>query len=140
MTVLGRIFNTIRRHLHTRLHSPPSRDPQAPAEPVLPLEEEARVRDLSRTLASELFAHLLLELPAYRMDLSGFYRTGDIESLAKCTHKLRGAVVYCDAPELLHGLNELQQALKTGDTESIDINYARTINIIDNTLADSGQR
>jgi len=134
MTVIGRIFSTIRRRLHALLHAPASHDP-----PVLQQEEERRVRSLTRTLSSELFAQLLLELPAYRADLSRFYRTGDIEHMASCTHKMLGAVVYCDAPELLYRLSGLQQALRTGDTPSIDNHYTRAINIIDKTLADSGQ-
>ncbi|MGB5305937.1 MAG: hypothetical protein WBO57_06825 [Gammaproteobacteria bacterium] len=134
MIVGGRVYRTLRRHLRALLDPPVPRDP-----PVRSPEAADRFKGLAQTLSSELFAHLLLELPAYRTELSGHYRSGDIEGLGTCTHKLRGAVVYCDAPELLQGLSDLQQALKTGNTQSIDACYARAINAIDKTLADSGQ-
>ena len=139
MTVIDRLFSAIGRRLGRRLNSQASPDPRVTAEPVLQQQSERRIRDLTRTLSSELFAHLLIELPAYRKDLSGFHQSGDIEGLGACTHKLLGAVAYCDAPDLLHGLSGLQQALKSGDDRAIDFHYTQAINIIDKILADSGQ-
>ena len=132
--MIRRLLQAIRHGFHALRHGPATREQHG-----LQQAEERRVRDLTRTLSSELYAQLLLELPVYRMDLSGFYRSGEYESMAECTHKMLGAVVYCDTPELLHGLSGLQQALRSGDTPSIDNRYARAINIIDRILADSGQ-
>ena len=49
-------------------------------------------------------------------------------------HKLLGAVVYCNAPELEEALRELRLALKTEDQHTIDVYHERAINALDSTL------
>ena len=70
---------------------------------------------LSGKLASELFARLLLELPEHRRDLQSAYRDGNNERLDRSAHKLLGAVVYCELPELATALRELKQTTGSGD-------------------------
>jgi Hpt domain len=93
---------------------------------------------LSGRLASELFARLLLELPEHRRDLQAAYRDGDSEQLAGAAHKLLGAVVYCDLPQLTEALRELKRTIVSPDAGQKEPAYLRTIRLIDDLLARSG--
>jgi HPt (histidine-containing phosphotransfer) domain-containing protein len=93
---------------------------------------------LSDKLASELFARLLLELPEHRRDLQSAYRDGNNDQLARATHKLLGAVVYCDLPELAATLRELKQTTNSVDAGQTAAPFARTIRLIDDLLSCSG--
>jgi HPt (histidine-containing phosphotransfer) domain-containing protein len=95
---------------------------------------------LSDKLASELFARLLLELPEHRRDLLSAYQDGDNEQLARATHKLLGAVVYCDLPELAATLRELKRTTNSVDAGQTAAPFARTIRLIDDLLSCSGYR
>jgi HPt (histidine-containing phosphotransfer) domain-containing protein len=95
---------------------------------------------LSDKLASELFARLLLELPEHRRDLLSAYQDGDNEQLARATHKLLGAVVYCDLPELAATLRELKRTTNSVDAGQTAAPFARTIRLIDDLLTCSGYR
>ena len=90
------------------------------------------------TLASELFARLLLELPGHRREMQSAYRKGDDEQLARATHKLLGGVVYCELADLATALRELKQALSAGDTAQTGAAMSKTLRIIDDLLACSG--
>jgi len=92
-----------------------------------------------QSFSSELFAELLIELPEHQGNFLQAYQSGDLQSLKKHAHKLLGAVVYCDAPELESALRALQQALAT-TPDTIDLCYTRLINTINNTLSYSGYR
>jgi HPt (histidine-containing phosphotransfer) domain-containing protein len=93
---------------------------------------------LSDKLASELFARLLLELPEHRRDLQSAYRDGNNDQLARATHKLLGAVVYCDLPELASALRELKQTIGSGDAGLTGPAFGKTLRLIDDLLACSG--
>lgn len=93
---------------------------------------------LSGKLASELFARLLLELPEHRHDLQLAYRDGSDEQLERSAHKLLGAVVYCELPELASALRELKQTIKSGDDELTGPAFGKTLRLIDDLLACSG--
>ena len=92
-----------------------------------------------QSFSSELFAELLIELPEQQGKFLQAYQSGDLQSLKNHAHKLLGAVVYCDAPELETALRALQQALAT-NPDTIDLCYTRLINTINNTLSYSGYR
>jgi len=93
---------------------------------------------LSDKLASELFARLLLELPEHRRDLQSAYQVRNNEQLERSAHKLLGAVVYCDLPELASALRELKQTIKSGDDELTGPAFGKTLRLIDDLLAFSG--
>jgi len=93
---------------------------------------------LSNKLACELFARLLLELPEHRRDLQSAYRDGSHEQLERSAHKLLGAVVYCELPELASALRELKQTIKSGDDELTGPAFGKTLRLIDDLLACSG--
>jgi HPt (histidine-containing phosphotransfer) domain-containing protein len=101
-------------------------------------DREPDFDDLDRTLSSELFARLLLELPAHRRRFAAAYRSGDTAQLGRHVHQLLGCAAYCDTPELVDGLQELRRALKTADRRLIDVQYARAIDAIDSILRYSG--
>ena len=107
--------------------------------PPLP-EDDLELNRLGRRFSNELFARLLLELPAHRSTMDTAYKTGDYRRLRQSVHQLLGATAYCDAPELDAGLRELRLALQTGDRDTIDLYFIRAINLIDSTLRYSGYR
>jgi HPt (histidine-containing phosphotransfer) domain-containing protein len=88
--------------------------------------------------SSELFASLLLELPEHRQALLNARAGEDISELGRCTHKLLGAVVYCDLPELAGALRALQQAIRCEDTDAITPACNASIRAIDTVLSKSG--
>jgi HPt (histidine-containing phosphotransfer) domain-containing protein len=96
-----------------------------------PLETDENFR-------SEMFVQLLLELPAHRRDIAGAWQAGDVQRLRSCVHRLLGATVYCEAPELEAALRELRHALHTGDTASIALQHAHALEAIDTALSCSG--
>lgn len=93
---------------------------------------------LSGKLANELFAWLLLELPVHRRDLQSAYQDGNSEQLARAAHKLLGAVVYCELPELARTLRELKRMIGTGDAGQTGPAFGKVIRQIDELLACSG--
>jgi HPt (histidine-containing phosphotransfer) domain-containing protein len=93
---------------------------------------------LSGKLASELFARLLLELPDHRRDLQSAYRDGNGEQMERASHKLLGAVVYCDLPELAAALRELKQTTASGDAAQTGPAFGKVIRLIDELLDCSG--
>jgi HPt (histidine-containing phosphotransfer) domain-containing protein len=90
------------------------------------------------SLASELFARLLLELPDHRRELLLAYQDGDDARLARAAHKLLGGVVYCELAELAAALRDLKQALGAGDTGHTSAALNKVIRIIDELLTCSG--
>jgi HPt (histidine-containing phosphotransfer) domain-containing protein len=93
---------------------------------------------LSGRLSSELFARLLLELPEHRRDLQSAYQDGNGEQLERAAHKLLGAVVYCDLPQLAAALRELKQPTVSRDTGRAGSAFGQVIRLIDELLAYSG--
>ncbi len=103
-------------------------------------DESAVTARTCDTLASELFARLLLELPVHRREMQSAYRNGNDEQLARAAHKLLGGVVYCELADLATALRELKQALSAGDTAQTGAAMGKTLRIIDELLACSGYR
>ena len=108
-------------------------------QPPLP-EADLELTRLRHRLSNEIFARLLLELPAHRWTMDAACKTGDYRRLRDSVHQLLGATAYCDVPELDAGLRELHRALQTGVRDTIDHHCIRAINLIDSTLHDSGYR
>jgi len=99
---------------------------------------EHPARDMDDDFSSEMFVQLLLELPVHRRDIAASWQAGDLPRLRSCVHRLLGAVVYCDAPELEDALRELRRALHSGDATGIALQHARALEVIDTTLSGSG--
>lgn len=123
-----------------RVLTPSGPPVQRPDKPPPRPEDDQELGRLGRRFSSEIFAHLLLELPARRSSMDAAYKTGDYRRLRDSLHQLLGATAYSDTPELDAGLRKLQLALQTRDRASIDLNFTRAMNIIDNTLRCSGYR
>jgi HPt (histidine-containing phosphotransfer) domain-containing protein len=92
---------------------------------------EDYLHDFEDTFSSEMFVQLLLELPAHRRDIAASWQAGDLQRLRSCVHRLLGAVVYCDAPELESALRELRSALHSGDASRIALQHAHALEVID---------
>ncbi len=88
--------------------------------------------------SSELFAGLLLELPEHRQALLDAHASHDLNELGRCTHKLLGAVVYCDLPELAGALRQLQQAIRSEDDSAVTPCCSASVQAIEALLARSG--
>ena len=90
-------------------------------------------------LAGELLARLLLELPEHRRVLLAAFERNELERLMDCTHKLLGAVVYCDLPQLSAALRTLRQACDDGERERIRPAFHSAIRALDDVPAGCGQ-
>lgn len=101
-------------------------------------DDERQPDAINRKFSREMFARLLIELPAHRQAMSTAYAAGNQRRLRDCVHQLLGAAAYCDAPELEDGLRELHLALKTEHPPGIDGRFQHAIGVIDSTLASSG--
>jgi len=93
---------------------------------------------LDARFSSELFASLLLELPEHRQALLDAHAGQDIDMLGRCVHKLLGAVVYCDLPELTGALRQLQQVIRSGDVDALTPACNASDQAIEALLAKSG--
>lgn len=93
---------------------------------------------LDARFSSELFASLLLELPEHRQALLDAHAGQDIDKLGRCVHKLLGAVVYCDLPELTGALRQLQQVIRSGDVDALTPACNASVQAIEALLAKSG--
>ena len=101
-------------------------------------DNELLPNSVRHSFSSELFAELLIELPEHRKKISQAYEAGNLHDLRNNVHQLRGAIVYCDAPELEGALRSLHRALATTDRDRIDASYLRAFNTINSTLSYSG--
>jgi two-component system sensor histidine kinase BarA len=99
-----------------------------------------RTDNADRQFASEMFARLLVELPAHRRAMSRAFAAGEHRRLRDCVHRLLGATAYCDAPELEHALRELRRALLAGTSADIESRLQDTIRLIDLALDSCGYR
>ncbi len=94
--------------------------------------------EADENFSSEMFVQLLLELPVHRRDISESWQAGDLQRLRRCVHRLLGATVYCDSPELEEALRELRRALHSGEPSGIALQHARALEAIDTALNCSG--
>lgn len=138
-TLLERFFGILSRitgkHYSTPSHSPVNDSQMNRQHAETGAAEPVRLSD---RLASELFARLLLELPDHRQTLMTAYRENDSERLASSTHKLLGAVMYCDLPDLAEALQELRQAYGSNDSEQLRLSHGKAVRAIDELLERSG--
>jgi HPt (histidine-containing phosphotransfer) domain-containing protein len=93
---------------------------------------------VSAHFSSELFASLLLELSEHRQALLDAQASQDIDALGRCAHKLLGAVVYCDLPELTGALGKLQEVIRSGEINAITPACNASVQAIEVLLAKSG--
>jgi len=138
----GRLVSAIKTVLRVIMNAlTPADRPLKPKDdlPELP-GEDLHLSAAAQSFCSDLFAELLLELPAQRRVMQEFYARDDYNGLSNSVHQLLGAAAYCNAAELEIGLRELRLALKTGERETIDLYYSRAINVINSTLRYSGCR
>ena len=117
-----------------------TRGPQTLADAPGERVGELRLDVLGRKLSREVFAHLLVELPAQRRVMHEAHAAGDYRRLRDCVHRMLGATAYCETPELEDGLRQLHRALKTGHTTTIERRFRHAIRMIDSTLDNSGYR
>ena len=104
-------------------------------------ESGSRMTQPERTrsgMASELFARLLLELPEHRRELQSAGRDGDSGRLTRAAHKLLGAVVYCNLPELADALRKLKGMAESGHTAQTKAALNMVLRLIDELLTSSG--
>lgn len=130
-----------RRRLWSRITSALARLTSLPAEEDrLPgtVPEAAPLTPLPDRFSRQLFANLLLELPQHRQAFTSAWLASDWQSLADCTHRLAGAVAYCDQPGLSEALAELGNALRDDDELARQQTYNRAAREIDDLLKKSG--
>jgi len=132
-----------RRRLWSRLTSALARLKSLPAlEDPSPGDapDAPPLTSLPDRFSRQLFANLLLELPQHRQAFTSAWLASDWQSLADCTHRLAGAVAYCDLPGLSEALAELGNALRDDDELARQQTYNRATREIDDLLNKSGLR
>ncbi|MDH3899896.1 MAG: Hpt domain-containing protein [Gammaproteobacteria bacterium] len=111
-------------------------------DPVAPLADgsyETGNRDVQQeTLGKVILARLLLEIPQHRQAFLSSLQGNDHERLELCTHKLAGAVAYCELPELSAALDELRQALRTENEEQVRYTCNTAIHCMTALMESSG--
>jgi hypothetical protein len=117
-----------------------ARGPQTLTEAPDRRTDELRLDALNRKFSREVFARLLVELPAQRHVMHEAHMAGNYLRLRDCVHQVLGAAAYGDTPELEDGLRELHLALKTGHAQTIEHHFRHAIRVIDSTLGRSGYR
>jgi HPt (histidine-containing phosphotransfer) domain-containing protein len=127
------------RELFGSRRQAPQQHDDPPALAVSP-GDDLQLETLAREFSRELYAQLLLELPAWRRMLIEAFAAGDYRRLGDGVHKILGAAAYCQACELEQELRQLRLALNTADSSTIEYNLHRTIRVIDSTLRCSGLR
>lgn len=95
---------------------------------------------VSDRFASQLYANLLKELPLHRQAFTAAWLADDRQTLADCTHRLAGAVAYCNLPELGAALDDLESAIRRDDEQVLPRTYNRASREIDELLESSGLR
>lgn len=117
----------------------PDADPRAAALP--PSSADALQLDtLSREFQHDLFAQLLIELPATRTSMAESFAAGNHRQLRDSVHQMLGAAAYCQAGELEQELRQLRLALKTDDRDTIEQHFHNTLQVMDSLLHNSGFR
>lgn len=114
--------------------------PAAEDPPPCNAPDAAPLTSLPDRFSRQLFANLLLELPQHRQAFTSAWLASDWQSLADCTHRLAGAVAYCDLPDLSEALAELGTALREDDELARQQTYNRATREIDDLLNKSGLR
>lgn len=71
-------------------------------------------------LTQELFAMLIQELPDFMRSMTAAFNDKNLKALEEHTHKLHGAVSYCDVPDLKMALKTLERAVKNHDHDLIE--------------------
>jgi HPt (histidine-containing phosphotransfer) domain-containing protein len=95
---------------------------------------------VSDRFANQLYANLLKELPLHRQAFTAAWLADDRQALADCTHRLAGAVAYCNLPELGAALDDLESAIRRDDEQVLPRTYNRASREIDELLESSGLR
>jgi HPt (histidine-containing phosphotransfer) domain-containing protein len=134
---MGKTTQNLLQRLRGRLRRRDVKRPAAAPENA-PAETRPATDALTAGFSSELFASLLLELPEHRQALLDAHANRDLEQLGSSAHKLLGAVVYCDLPELAGALRQLQQAIRSEDTRAVTPCCNASVQAIETLLANSG--
>jgi two-component system sensor histidine kinase BarA len=75
-------------------------------------------------LAKEILNLLIKNLPTELEQIKQAKEKMNYHLLLKHVHKLHGAVSYCGAPRLKNALLNYENALKSGDTKTLESYYA----------------
>jgi HPt (histidine-containing phosphotransfer) domain-containing protein len=134
---MGKITEKVLQRLRGRSGCRDAKRPAAEQENA-PAETRPATDTPAARFSSELFASLLLELPEHRQALLDAHGNRDLGQLGSCAHKLLGAVVYCDLPELAAALRQLQQAVRSDDIRAVTPCCNASVQAIDTLLAKSG--
>lgn len=92
------------------------------------------------TLSQEILARLLLELPEHHAAFTAALADSDYGRLREGTHKLAGAVAYCELPALAAALAELRQTLTMGDARRIRLACNRATGCMHELMGRTGIR
>ncbi len=90
-------------------------------------------------IESELRGLLMQRLPSDRERLAEAANLGDYERLRFEAHKLRGAVLYCNVPQLLRAVEDLESACRAHDQSLALAALRGVLGAVDTLLATHGR-
>lgn len=102
--------------------------------PVLDKKKALKVVAGNESLAHELLAMLVKELPEYKRLIQQQLDTPNLEELRKVIHKLNGGLRYVGAPALLEITSDTDQYLFELSKEQLTANILKIFNEIDRVL------
>ncbi len=79
----------------------------------------------NETLARELFAMLLEELPVLQAQLAQALESGEQEAQWNPAHKLYGSTAYCGVPALREAARAMEECIKQQDETQLQSCFAR---------------
>lgn len=92
---------------------------------------------MKNDLESEILPLLIKMLPRELNNLKSAYDNHEYEELSRLIHKLRGALCYCDAPDLRQAAAHLETSLKRNNLNDVPTLFKKVETEIDLLLKNS---
>lgn len=93
-----------------------------------------KTKSLQKDFQAEMYTMLLDELPKFKQSMQKALSALDISALFETTHKLHGAVAYCNTPQLRSALALLEAATKSKDMDNLEKHVDTVYTEIDKLL------
>lgn len=98
---------------------------------ILDLQSGAVPSDKDEKVAWMVLGEVMTALPETRAELEDAYQARDIPSLTAKLHQLHGDLTYTKAPHLLHQVSTFESALRKGEYDQLDAQYAGVVHAMD---------
>lgn len=108
--------------------------PKSSTVPVYDRNLAIRIAGGHPSVAAELLALLIQDLPLQTEALNQAYTGGNLEELRQLAHRLHGSASYCGTPALKRAAETLESVLLEAKTDSLCESYAQVLAEIDRLM------